>query len=302
MMLIDTHAHLHFADSYGDDLPRVLENSRANGVSKVITVGTDAATSQAALELAANPAYATAKTGVQIFTTIGLHPHNAGPEATEKIVELARQNSTGHPEQRSPAHFSGSTDSGSESGMTNEREFIASEPGMTDKKPVIVAIGECGLDYYRDNSPHDEQIAALEAQIELAEELDLALIFHVRDAFDDFFEILSGYANIRGVVHSFTGGPEQVEKINALGLHFGLNGIMTFTRDQVQLEAAKMIPVDKLLLETDCPYLAPNPLRGKRNEPANIALIAKFLAELRGEKLMDLAEQTTVNAEQLFSI
>ncbi len=260
-MLIDTHAHLHFADSYGDDLLRVLDNSRANGVTKVITVGTDAETSQAALELAANPAYAAAKIGVQIFATVGLHPHHASPEPAKKIIELARQNS--------------------------------------DK---IVAIGECGLDYYRDNSPREAQIEALEAQIGLAEELDLPLIFHVRDAWDDFFEVLSGHANIRGVVHSFTGGPEQVEKINALGLHFGLNGIITFTRDQAQLEAAKMIPVDKLLLETDCPYLAPTPLRGKRNEPANIALIAKFLAELRGEKLADLAEQTSANAEQLFSI
>ncbi len=259
-MLIDTHAHIHFADSYGD-LAEVLQNARDNGVTKIITVGTGLESSQAAITLATNPEFSLPKTGVQIFATVGLHPHDASSGEVEKIIVLARQN-----------------------------------------RDAIVAIGECGLDYYRDNAPRDEQIKALEAQIELALELELPLIFHVREAWDDFFEVLVNYENIRGVVHSFTGGADEVEKINALGLYFGLNGIMTFTKDTEQLEAAKLIPADKILLETDCPYLAPAPLRGKRNEPANIAIIAKFLADLRGDELADVAARTSTNVEKLFDI
>lgn len=259
-MLIDTHAHIHFADSF-DDLPVVLQNARDNGVTKIITVGTDMQSSQAALALASSSALAAAKTGVQIFASIGLHPNCASSGELDEVTTLARQ-----------------------------------------EKTSIIAIGECGLDYYRDNAPRDEQIKALEAQIELALELDLPLIFHVREAWDDFTEVLVNYENIRGVVHSFTGGPEEVEKLNALGLYFGLNGIMTFTKNAKQLEAAKLIPADKLLLETDCPYLAPAPLRGKRNEPANVAIIAKFLAELRGEVLPDFISHSVSNSSKLFQL
>lgn len=292
-MLIDTHAHIHFADSYGD-LLEVIKNARDNDVTKIITVGTDLESSPAAVDLAFNPEYSSAKTGVQIFATVGLHPNSASLGEVQKIARLARQYSASHSEQPTPTtshpeSYSGSADSGP-------------DPGTTNAIPTIVAIGECGLDYYRDNAPCDEQIKVLEAQIALAEELDLPLIFHVREAFDDFFEVLMSHENIRGVIHSFTGGPEQVEVANQLGLYFGLNGIMTFTRDETQLEAAKLIPTDKMLLETDCPYLAPAPLRGKRNEPANVSLIAKFLADLRGETIADLAEYTSGNALKLFKI
>lgn len=282
-MLVDTHAHIHFADSYGD-LLEVIKNARDNDVTKIITVGTDLESSQAAVDLAFNPVCSSTKTGVQIFATVGLHPNSASLGEVQKIAQLARQYSASHPNSNS-----GSADSGS-------------DPVSTNAIPTIVAIGECGLDYYRDNAPRDVQIKVLEAQIALAEELDLPIIFHVREAFDDFFEVLSNHENIQGVIHSFTGGPEQVEAVNQLSLYFGLNGIMTFTRDETQLEAAKLIPTDKILLETDCPYLAPAPLRGKRNEPANVSLIAKFLAELRGENLSYLAEQSSTNAKQLFSI
>lgn len=262
-MLIDTHAHIHFADSFADDLALVLKNARDNGVTKIITVGTDLETSRVALELVSRSDLTLAKTGVELFATIGLHPHNAkfAPQMLDQMIDLARQN-----------------------------------------KDRIVAIGECGLDYYRNNSTRDEQISVFEAQLELATELDLPLIFHIRDGWDDFFDIIAGYEGLRGVIHSFTGGPEQVEAANQSGLYFGLNGIMTFTKDQAQLEAAKLIPADKLLFETDCPYLSPVPLRGKRNEPANVAIIAKFLADLRGVELSELAEQTTANARNLFGI
>ncbi len=164
-----------------------------------------------------------------------------------------------------------------------------------------IAIGECGLDYYRNLSSRDEQIIALKYQIELAQELNLPLVFHVRDAWDDFFTTLAQYEGIRGVVHSFTGGVKEVEQASAMGLYFGLNGIMTFTKEELQLDAARLVSSDHLLLETDCPFLSPAPLRGKRNEPANVAVVARFLADLRGEQYSDLVKQTRDNYERLFA-
>lgn len=162
------------------------------------------------------------------------------------------------------------------------------------------AIGECGLDYYRNLSRREEQQAALTFQIELALEHNLPLVFHVREAWDEFFATIKNYPALRGVVHSFTGGPQEVDRAMDYNLYFGLNGIMTFTKDQEQLEAARLIPSDRLLLETDSPYLTPAPLRGKRNEPANVALVARFLSEIRNEDYALLAEQTNKNIQQLF--
>jgi TatD DNase family protein len=164
-----------------------------------------------------------------------------------------------------------------------------------------IAIGECGLDYYRNLSTKDEQMHALEFQVELALKHDLPLVFHVRDAWDDFFSTVQKHPGLRGVIHSFTGGPHEVERAAKHDLYFGLNGIMTFTSDEAQLEAARLVPADKLLLETDCPFLTPAPLRGKRNEPANVALVARFLAELRGVDYMDLVETTSNNFKKLFA-
>lgn len=163
-----------------------------------------------------------------------------------------------------------------------------------------VAIGECGLDYYRTISSREEQLTALDFQIKLALDNNLPLVFHVRDAWDDFFAMVTKYPDLRGVIHSFTGGPNEVERAMKHNLYFGLNGIMTFTKDEQQLEAARLIPADRLLLETDCPFLTPVPLRGKRNEPANVALVARFLVDLRGEEYGDIVEQTGKNTDELF--
>jgi TatD DNase family protein len=166
----------------------------------------------------------------------------------------------------------------------------------------VVGIGECGLDYYRSETTKDEQERALRFQIELAIEKGLPLVFHVRDAFEDFWRITDDYPESRGVVHCFTAGVPELEGSLRRGYFIALNGIMTFTKDQRQLDAARLVPLDRLLLETDCPFLTPVPLRGTRNEPANIALTAEFLANLRGEALEDLATQTSRNAEKLFRI
>ena len=166
----------------------------------------------------------------------------------------------------------------------------------------IVAIGECGLDYYRSKSAKDDQKKALRAQIEIALEKNLPVVFHVRDAFEDFFQIIKDYQGVRGVIHSFSGTRAEMEDSIDQGFYVALNGIMTFTKDAEQLEAARSLPMNRMLLETDCPFLSPVPYRGKTNEPSRITDIASFLSELRGEKLADIAKATSSNVSELFGI
>ncbi len=169
-------------------------------------------------------------------------------------------------------------------------------------KPKVVAIGEIGLDFYRNYSPRQDQIKALQVQIEAGLASDLPFIFHVREAFESFWPIFDSYPNLRGVVHSFSAGPKQLDQILSRELYVGLNGIMTFTNNYAQLEAAKKVPLDKLVLETDAPFLTPAQARGQTCEPKHILLIAEFLADLRGESVEELASATTKNARELFSI
>lgn len=168
--------------------------------------------------------------------------------------------------------------------------------------PKVVAVGECGLDYYYNHSPKADQEKILRMQIELALEYDLPLSFHVRDAFDDFWPIFDSYSEIRGVLHSFTDNLANLEKGLERGLYVGVNGIATFTRDEEQRAIYRAIPTDRLLLETDAPYLTPAPHRGKVCEPKHVRVTAEYLCELRGENLADLAKSTTANAERLFGI
>lgn len=167
---------------------------------------------------------------------------------------------------------------------------------------TVVAIGECGLDYYYENSPKDEQIEALHAQINLAKRVDLPLIFHVRDAFKDFFEVFDQHRNITGVVHSFTADEATMHACVERGLYVGLNGIMTFTKDPEHHRAAKAVPSANLLLETDAPFLTPHPYRGTINNSANVRTVAEYLSTLRGESIGEIARVTTQNARTLFRL
>ena len=166
----------------------------------------------------------------------------------------------------------------------------------------IVGIGECGLDYFYAHSSKQDQEIALRYQIELALEYGLPLVFHVREAFDDFWPIFDNYPGIRGELHSFTDNAANLDKALERDLYIGVNGIMTFTRNDWQLEVARRIPLDKMLLETDAPFLTPKPLRGKVNEPAHVLQVASFMSDLRQISLSELAQTTTTNARQLFSI
>lgn len=169
-------------------------------------------------------------------------------------------------------------------------------------KPKVVAIGEIGLDYYYNYSSKADQAEMFRFQLTIAEEYELPVIFHVREAFDDFFAILSDFKDIRGVVHSFTADRATLDKILSRGLYIGLNGIMTFTKSTDQLAAAKAVPIEKLLLETDAPFLTPTPYRGKICQPKYVINTAEFLSTLRGEPLEQLAAVTSQNARQLFRL
>jgi TatD DNase family protein len=168
----------------------------------------------------------------------------------------------------------------------------------------VIAVGECGLDYYYNHSPKEAQVTILRAQIELALEHDLPLSFHVREAFDDFWPIFESYrgANIRGVLHSYTDTVANMERAVQHGLYFGVNGIATFVKSEAQLVIYRTIPQQLLLLETDAPFLTPVPNRGKVCESKHVRVTAEFLAGLRQQNLEDLAAATTANARALFKV
>jgi len=168
--------------------------------------------------------------------------------------------------------------------------------------PKVIAVGECGLDYFYNHSTKENQIAVLKFQIGLAQSFNLPIVFHVREAYDDFWPILESYSNIRGVLHSFTDSAENLQRGIDNGLYIGVNGIATFTNKPEQLAMYKAIPLERLVLETDAPFLAPAPLRGKICEPKYIKQTAQFLSTLRNQDLQAIAQATTDNARALFKL
>jgi len=170
------------------------------------------------------------------------------------------------------------------------------------KKPKVVAIGETGLDFYYNHTEKGHQEQILRFQLDMAVEFKLPLIFHVREAFDEFWPIFDQYQGLTGVIHSFSSNSEKLKQVLSRGLYVGLNGIMTFTKNPEQLEAAKAVPLHKLLLETDAPYLTPAPFRGTMGESKYARVTGEFLSKLRGEPMETLADATTSNAKQLFKI
>lgn len=176
---------------------------------------------------------------------------------------------------------------------------IAALAGTSDK---LIAVGEIGLDYFYTNSPKETQIEALKVQIEVALNHNLPIIFHVRDAFDDFWPIFESYEGIKGVLHSFTDSKENMKKAISKGLYIGVNGISTFTKDEAQKAMFDAIPLDKLIFETDAPFLTPTPYRGKINQPAYVRNVAEFHAARRGISVEEIAKATTQNARALFHL
>jgi len=196
-----------------------------------------------------------------IYATIGVHPHDARKATPETFDRL--RGLAGHAK--------------------------------------VLAIGEIGLDYHYDFSPRDVQREVFAAQLDLAAEARLPIVIHTREAWEDTLDLVraAGRVPVRGIMHCFTGNAEQARQALELGFHLAFGGVITFPKAEEVREAARLTPPDRLLVETDCPYLAPVPHRGKRNEPAYVGDTVKRLAAVRGEDADQLAEQTSRNFETL---
>lgn len=176
---------------------------------------------------------------------------------------------------------------------------------LANSDPRVVAIGETGLDFYK-SEDKEKQKAAFTAQLKIAHQLGKPVIIHCRDAADSMRQLVQdfweGIGSVQGVMHCWSGTPEETQWFLDLGFYISFSGIVTF-KSAVQIqESARLVPDDRLLVETDCPFLAPVPKRGKRNEPAYVRYVAEFVAQLRGVSLETLATQTTQNACQLFGL
>ncbi|HRY52847.1 MAG TPA: TatD family hydrolase [Candidatus Portnoybacteria bacterium] len=272
-MLIDTHAHINFRD-FKDDGDEVAKRTLAEGVW-MINVGAERKTSQRAIDYAK-------KYDSGVFAAVGLHPgHLANVEYDEEV-------------KGEKIKFS------SQAEAYDEKYYFS-----LAKQPEVVAIGEIGLDYYRNAARRELQKETLLEQLGLAEKLNKPVILHCREAHEDLLGILKtwtlvGNKPLRGVVHSFSGRWSQAEQYLAMGFYLGFNGLITFARDYDKVVC--QMPLDKMLLETDCPYLTPLPFRGKRNEPSYVKYVAQKVAELRGISAEEVAEATTKNAKGLFRI
>jgi TatD DNase family protein len=248
-MWADSHCHLTFEGGG----PSAIEQARVAGVIRMITVGTDAGESVAAIEVAR------AHTGV--WATVGLHPHDA-IQGIDGIAAL-----------------------------------------LEGRDPMVVGLGECGLDYHYDHSPRPAQRQAFAAQVQLAADLALPLVVHTRDAWDDTFEILASTGvPERWILHCFSGGPVEAARGLEMGAMLSFSGIVTFRSADDVRSAAAACPLDRLLVETDSPYLAPVPYRGRRNSPALVPVVGAAVAALRGQPPELVEEATWANTAAVFRL
>ncbi len=256
MTLIDTHCHLD-EEAFADDLDQVVQSASDNGVTRIVTIGTDVASSRRSITLA--------ERFPGVYATVGIHPNYTAQASSGDwavIEELA-------------AH------------------------------PQVVGIGETGLDRYWDYAPVDLQRDYFERHLQLSHQSGKPFIVHCRDADEEVREMLRDAASrlsMHGVMHSFCQSPEAARECLHLGLHLSFTGMLTFKRNDELREIASHVPVDRVFVETDAPYLAPVPFRGKRNEPAYVRFTLQTLAETHGMEAGEMARRTTENAERFFGI
>lgn len=270
MNLVDTHCHVHSIDK---DIQKSETEKRWASVEN-ISPETVLSSARAAgvnqlicvgtdtSDSAKAVAFASKNEGC--YSSVGVHPHEAKhyAQAPEKLANLEKM----------------------------------------ARLAKVVAIGECGLDFHYAHSPKADQIKLLKFQIEVALKNSLPIIFHVREAYEDFWPILDSYQGITGVLHSFSDNLSNLNKALERGLYIGVNGIVTFTKSEEQLQAYRAIPSDKLVLETDSPFLTPMPYRGTINEPKRLTSVLQGVAKLQGQDPEKLAEKTTKNAKILFGL
>lgn len=270
MQLTDTHCHIQEAGALGSNSPTQAKWQQAGITDPMVLISQAKQAGVTRLICVGNTledskqAVALAQSQASCWATIGLHPHVA------------------------------------QAYVTNPRALHSFK--VLAKQPKVVGIGECGLDYYYNHSSKSDQLAMLRFHLHVAGANNLPLVFHIRDAFADFWPVFDQFPGLRGVVHSFSATTKELDQALSRGLYIGLNGIMTFTKKTEQLEAARQVPLSKLLLETDAPYLTPTPYRGTLCQPKHVRLVAEFLSQLRGESLDQLAATTTRNAQALFKI
>ena len=270
---IDSHCHLQ--DRYrpeGDEVLSVLAEAVAAGVGGVVCVGTDAATSRQAVELVRSvrshlgpDAAPSLPVDFGAWATMGLHPHEASHGVKELEVALT--------------------------------DALAADAGL------VVAVGECGFDYHYEHSPRAAQRDAFAAQVVLARRHHLTLVVHSRDAWDDTLDVLRAEGPPeRTVLHCFTGGPDEARRCLDLGAYLSFSGIVTFKGAQDVRDAAALCPLDRLLVETDAPFLAPVPHRGKQNRPAWVATVGESVASVKGVSVAALAQSTTAATRAAFAL
>jgi TatD DNase family protein len=278
----DAHTHVQFS-AYDADREAVISRAREAEV-RMVNVGTQRDTSRAAIELAErHPG--------MLYAVVGLHPVH-----TSRSYHDAEELGGG-----------AAAKSFTSRGEIFDHDYYKS----LAMRPSVVAIGECGLDYYHfnENEPKEDQIKkqkdALVGQIELSHEVHKPLMIHCRNAFPDLIKILDSQFTIRnstnpGIIHFFTGTPDEARILLDLGFSFTFGGVITFARSYDEI--IKLIPLDRMLSETDAPYVAPVPYRGKRNEPAYVIETVKKLAELKNIPLEAMVAQIQTNAQRIFSI
>jgi len=245
------------------DLSQVLERAKTAGVDRLVCIGTDVVTSAQAVAVARGVRGTDSE--LSAWASVGLHPH----EAT--------------------------------AGVDGVTALLAQELAVGDG--AIVAVGECGLDYYYEHSPRDAQRAAFAAQIALAHARELALVIHARDAWDDLFDVLTveGIPE-RTILHCFTGGPDELNRCMRAGMFVSFSGIITFKSAANIREAVARCPLDRLLIETDSPFLAPVPHRGRANEPSLLPLVGAMVAEVKGCAVEEVAASTAAAAATAFAV
>ena len=173
---------------------------------------------------------------------------------------------------------------------------------MCRENPKIKAIGEIGLDYYYDDIPREIQLKAFRAQMALARELDLPVIVHERDAHEDGMKVVEEFPDVKGVFHCYSGSREMAKWLIARGWYIGFTGVLTFKNARKAVEVASSIPLDRIVLETDCPYMSPEPFRGKRNDPGKLYRMAEKLAEIRGLSVEEIHSITMENGKRLYRL
>jgi TatD DNase family protein len=258
MELIDSHAHIDFPQ-FAEDRDAMLERARAAGVEAILAIGTGPGPEKldAALPFAEQHDW--------IYTTVGIHPHEAKEVTQAHLDELAR----------------------------------------LARHPKVIAWGEIGLDYFYDHSPRDVQHRVFIGQMKLARQAKLPIIIHCRDAWPDCIKLLEEHwkaTGLGGILHCFTSTLEDAQRGIEMGFLVAFGGAVTYPKSQNLRDVAKVLPLEKLLIETDAPYLAPQPYRGKRNEPAYVAEVARTLASVRNLSPEDLAAATTGNFRRFFGI